>query len=96
MNTYENLNPQDRMQWKSVLHWCDDCDRRAKPFTQSDGGKNGGIFIYPIGENQYIADIQCYTTMHQSEHLYYKIIERADTIERKRKERKGVRKGVKP
>ena len=44
-------------------------------------GKNGGIFIYPIGDNQYIADIWCYTTMRQSEHLYYKVTEHNDTIE---------------
>jgi hypothetical protein len=75
------LTTQDRTKWKSVLNWCDECDERAKPFTQSDDGKYGSIFVYPIGDNQYIIDVQCYTTMHQCEHIYYKVTEHADTIE---------------
>ena len=69
------------MKWKSVLNWCDECDERAKPFTQSDEGQYGGIFVIPIGAKQYIVDIQCYMTMHQCEHIYYKVTEHADTIE---------------
>jgi hypothetical protein len=78
---YPFLTAKDRMRWKSVLHWCDECDERAEPYLESNDGKNGGIFIYPIGDNQYIADIWCYTTMRQSEHLYYKVTEHNDTIE---------------
>lgn len=81
ITTCKNLTTRDRIKWKSVLNWCDECDERAKPFTQSNGGRNGGIFIYPIGDNQYIVDIKCYMTMQQSEHIYYKITEHENTIE---------------
>jgi hypothetical protein len=41
----------------------------------------GWIFTFPIGDQQYIVDIQCYSTMRQSEHLYYKIWVNKDNIE---------------
>jgi hypothetical protein len=75
-----DLNTQDRLKWKTVLNWCDECDERAKPLTQSYDGIDGGILTYPIGSNQYIVDIQCYSTMQQCEHLYYKVTEHAGTI----------------
>jgi hypothetical protein len=78
--THPDLTTQDRLKWKSVLNWCDECDERAKPFTQSDEGQYGGIFVIPIGSNQYIVDIQCRMTMHSCEHIYYKVTENADTI----------------
>jgi hypothetical protein len=78
---YPFLTAKDRMRWKSVLHWCDECDERAKPYLESTDGRNGGIFIYPLGANQYLVDIWCHTTMRQSEHIYYKVTEHNDTIE---------------
>ncbi|MBT8341188.1 MAG: hypothetical protein KJP07_14320 [Desulfatitalea sp.] len=80
-NTSYRFNSKDRQKWKSVLNWCDECDERAKPFTESDDGINGGMYIYPIGDNQYIVDIKCKMTMRQCEHIYYKVTEHADTIE---------------
>ncbi len=75
------LTTQDRVKWKSVLNWCDECDERARPFTESNDGRYGGIFVYPLKGNQYVVDIQCYMTMRQCEHIYYKVTEHADTIE---------------
>jgi hypothetical protein len=79
-----DLSSKDRQKWKSVLNWCDECDARAKPYIdhlEKYGGRHGGIFIYSIGDNQYIVDINCHMTMRQCEHIYYKVTERADTIE---------------
>jgi hypothetical protein len=81
--SHPDLTTQDRLKWKSVLNWCDECDERAKPFTQSDDGQYGSIDIIPIGANQYIVDINCERAMQQSEHIYYKVTEHADTIESK-------------
>lgn len=88
---YENPNPfnpdmnaQDRLKWKSVLNWCDECDERSRLYLErfgQDDGTNGGLFIYPIGHNQYIVDIQCEMSMQQSEHIYYKVTGHADTVE---------------
>ncbi len=75
------LTTSDRLKWKSVLNWCDECDERARPFTESNKKMYGRIFVEPIGGNQYIVDIQCYSTMRQSEHIYYKVTEHSDTIE---------------
>lgn len=75
------LTTQDRLMWKSVLNWCDECDERARPFTESNEKKDGRIFVNPMGSNQYIVDIHCYSPMHQSEHIYYKVTEHSDTIE---------------
>jgi hypothetical protein len=52
-----DLTTQDRLKWKSVLNWCDECDERAKPFTESFEGRHGGISVFPIGKNQYIVDV---------------------------------------
>ncbi len=70
---------KDRQQWKSVLNWCDECHERAKNFTESDSGINSGMYIYPIGCNQYIVDIKCEMSMRQCEHIYYKVTEHAGT-----------------
>jgi hypothetical protein len=78
------LNAEDRLKWKSVLNWCDECDERSRLYLErfgEDDGTDGGIFIYPIGANQYLVDIQCRMTMHQREHIYYKVTEHTDTIE---------------
>ncbi|MBT8341190.1 MAG: hypothetical protein KJP07_14330 [Desulfatitalea sp.] len=80
-NASYSFNAKDRQKWKSVLNWCDECDERAKPFTESHNGINGGMNIYPIGDNQYIVDIKCYMTMRQCEHIYYKVTVHADTVE---------------
>ena len=77
------MNAQDRLKWKSVLNWCDECDERSRLYLErfgQDDGTNGGVFIYPIGHNQYIVDIQCEMSMQQSEHIYYKVTEHADTV----------------
>lgn len=79
--THPYLTAGDRSKWKSVLNWCDECDKKAKPFTEAFDGKYGTIFIAPIGDNQYIVDIWCGGTWTQSRHIYYKITEHADTIE---------------
>lgn len=79
-----HLTAQDRMKWKSVLNWCDECDERSRIYRErfgTDDGLRGGIDIYPIGDNQYVVDIQCTMTMRQSEHIYYKVTEHDDTIE---------------
>lgn len=78
---HPDLTYRDRQLWKSVLHWEDECDERARPATQDDDGDHGWINIYPIGGRQYVADIQCAKSMQNSEHLYYKITEKKDTIE---------------
>ena len=68
-----DLTVQDRAMWKSVLHWCDECDERARG--------RGGIAVYPIKEGQYIVAVDCETAMQQSELIFYKVTEHADTIE---------------
>lgn len=78
--THTDLTAKDRQKWKSVLNWCDECDERAK-YTESYEGRFGGIFIYPIGDNQYIVDIYCLMAAYSGEHIYYKVTEHADTIE---------------
>lgn len=78
--TLTDLTAKDRQKWKSVLNWCDECDERAK-YTESYEGRFGGIFIYPIGDNQYIVDIYCLMAAYSGEHIYYKVTERANTIE---------------
>jgi hypothetical protein len=75
------LTTSDRLKWKLVLNWSDECDERARPALESSEGRYGRIFVNAIGEKQYIVDIQCYTTMRQSEHIYYKITDHGDTIE---------------
>ncbi|MFZ1982784.1 MAG: DUF4087 domain-containing protein [Desulfatitalea sp.] len=73
------LSIKDRELWKSVLNWCDECDERAR--LPNDDSRHGGIFIYPIGDKQYIVDIYCEMGMHDSENLYYKIWVNKDNIE---------------
>jgi hypothetical protein len=82
--TSYGFSAKDRQKWKSVLHWCDECDKRAKPYLERFGkgdGENGGMSIYPIGDDQYIVDINCQMSMRQNEHIYYKVTEHTDTIE---------------
>jgi hypothetical protein len=76
-----DLTAQDRLKWKSVLNWCDECDDRARPFTESFGGRHGGISVIPIGNKQYIVDVNCHMTTFQSEHIYYKVFEHTEIIE---------------
>jgi hypothetical protein len=76
------LTAKDREMWRSVLNWPDECEQRSRPALDREGGwHHEGIFIYPIGENNYIVDVQCAMSDQQSEHIYYKITEHADTIE---------------
>jgi hypothetical protein len=76
------LTAKDREMWRSVLNWPDECEQRSRPFRDREGGWiHEGIFIYPIGENNYIVDVHCTMTDRESEHIYYKITEHADTIE---------------
>jgi hypothetical protein len=74
-----DLTPQDRIMWKSVLHWCDECDERASFVTQQGG--RGGILIYPINKTQYIVAVECEMAMQQGELIFYKVTEHSDTIE---------------
>ncbi len=73
------LTPQDRIMWKSVLHWCDECDEKASFVTQQ--GVRGGIAVYSLNETQDIVAVECEMAMQQSELIFYKVTERADTIE---------------
>lgn len=78
------LTVQDRLLWKSVLHWCDECEERAKRYMERWGNideSSGGISVYPLNENQYIVDVECAASMQQSEHIYYKVTEHPETIE---------------
>lgn len=81
------LTVQDRLLWKSVIHWCDECEERAKRFRERWGDLGdvdeslGGISVYPLNENQYIVDVECAASMQQSEHIYYKVTEHPETIE---------------
>jgi hypothetical protein len=76
------LRAKDRELWRSVLNWPDECEQRSRAARDIEGGwMHEGIFIYPIGENNYIVDVECAMTDKQSEHIYYKITEHADTIE---------------
>jgi hypothetical protein len=79
--SHPHLTAKDRALWKSVLGWCNECEERATPYIKAYDERYGGILIYPIGENQYIVDINCYMTMRQNEHIFYKITEHNDTIE---------------
>ena len=74
-----DLTVQDRAMWKSVLHWCDECDERASFVTQQGG--RGGIAIYPLNKTQYIVVVECEMAMQQSELIFYKVTEHPDTIE---------------
>ena len=80
----DDLTVQDRKLWKSVLHWCDECDERAKRYMERWGDfdeSHGGIYIYPLTASDYLVDIQCSMSMQQSEHIYYKVTERPESIE---------------
>lgn len=80
-NPYESdpeLTTQDRLLWKSVLHWCDECDERASRYTEEGFGR---IFVYPLSQNEYIVEVNCMLTMQQYEALFYKVTEHGDTIE---------------
>jgi hypothetical protein len=76
-----SLNTKDRMKWKQVLNWCDECDERAKFHTEANDGEFGMIWVLPIGGNQYIVDVVCYQTLYNSEHLFYKVVEHKNTIQ---------------
>lgn len=85
-NSY--LTHQDRLKWKTVLQWCDECDDRAGFVIKSSEGDRGGISIIPLGKDesgrdQYLVDVECYMAMPNSEHIYYKITEDQDSIERR-------------
>jgi hypothetical protein len=76
------LTANDREMWRSVLNWPDECEQRRGPALDSESGwMHAGIFIDPIGENNYIVDVECTMADRQNEHIYYKITEHADTIE---------------
>jgi hypothetical protein len=75
------LTTEDRLRWKSVLNWCDECDERFKGITGSYDERDGRIQTYPIGDNQYIVDISCLSAAYSGEHIYYKVTERTDTVE---------------
>jgi hypothetical protein len=76
------LTAKDREMWRSVLNWPDECEQRSRFFRDREGGwVHEGIFIDSLGENNYIVDVECAMTDRQSEHIYYKITEHADTIE---------------
>jgi hypothetical protein len=76
------LMANDREMWRTVLNWPDECEQRRGPALDSESGwMHAGIFIYPIGENNYIVDVHCTMADRQNEHIYYKITEHADTIE---------------
>jgi hypothetical protein len=76
------LTAKDREMWRSVLNWPDECEQRSRFFRDREGGwVHEGIFIYPIGENNYIVDVHCTMTDRESEHIYYKMTEHTDTIE---------------
>jgi hypothetical protein len=75
------LTLQDRVNWKSVINWCNECDRRAAPTTHDNRGSRGGITFYPLGDSKYLLDIECSMGMHDSEHIYYKLTDHGDTLE---------------
>jgi hypothetical protein len=75
------LTPKDRALWKSTLNWCDECDERAGFSIPDEDRDNGWIFIYPIGDKQYIVKICCAIGMHNSENLFYKVWVNKDSIE---------------
>jgi hypothetical protein len=80
-NKSTQLTFQDRLLWRSVLQWCDECEQRATPPPEYFNKYYGHIFIYPLTRTEYIVDVQCAPAAYQSKHLYYKVKERADTIE---------------
>jgi hypothetical protein len=78
------LTVSDRLLWKSILHWCDECEERSKRFRERLGDVDesfGGIAVYPLNEKQYLVDVECAGGMQQSEHIYYKVTEHSETIE---------------
>lgn len=78
---HPDLTAKDRQIWKSVLHWSDECDERASFHTESSDGEYGLISTYPIGQNQFIVDVKCSKGMRHSEHFYYKLTAKEETIE---------------
>jgi hypothetical protein len=76
-----NLTVQDRLLWRSVLHWCDECEERSMPSPEYINDRRAGVIVYPLKEGQYIVVVACAMSMQQSELLFYKATERADTIE---------------
>jgi hypothetical protein len=75
------LTFQDRLLWRSVLGWCDECEERATPPPEYFDKDYGHVFILPLTDTEYIVDVFCARAAYQSEHLYYKVKEHADTIE---------------
>ena len=76
-----DLTVQDRLLWRSVLHWCDECEERSTPPLEHLNDRWPGIAVYPLKEGQYIVAVKCAMSMQQSELILYKVTERADTIE---------------
>jgi hypothetical protein len=72
------MTAKDRLLWKSVLHWCDECDERAQRYTEDGSGR---VFVYPLSDTEYIVEVDCMLTMQQYEALFYKVKEHNDTIE---------------
>ena len=75
------LTVSDRLLWKSILHWCDECEERSKPSSEYFDEHHGKIYTYPLNKTQYIVDVECAGSMQQSEHIYYKVTEHPETIE---------------
>ncbi|MFZ1983297.1 MAG: DUF4087 domain-containing protein, partial [Desulfatitalea sp.] len=78
---HSDLTAEDRRLCKSLLNWNDECDERAKFHTESLDGAYGLILTYPIAQNQFIIDVECSRGMRHSEHFYYKVTAKEETIE---------------
>ncbi len=78
---HPHLSARDRLLWKSVLKWPDECDARASFVTESNDGEYGLISTYPIGKNEFIVDVECAKGMRHSEHFYYKVTATEESIE---------------
>jgi hypothetical protein len=80
-NKNAELTFQDRLLWRSVLGWCDECEQRANPSPEYFDKDYGDISIYPLAGGEYIVDVFCLRAAYQREHLYYKVREHAEALE---------------
>jgi hypothetical protein len=76
-----DLTVEDRLLWRSVLRWCDECEERSKPAPEHTDQRRGDIVVYALKEGQYIVAVGCAMSMQQGELIFYKVTDHGDTIE---------------
>ncbi len=63
LNFYqESYSKEDRAKWRS-LGWPEACEQEFQEFGMTD---DGGLRVYPLGNEQYILSITCNTYVYQS------------------------------